>query len=845
MRLKSGVNTTLYKAGILTLQDVMLVDYKDLSRMPGISYNSVYRIRNFIEMFNSKEISRFSSYSWLDMVSHYLTFRDMLLSVQCSFFNNGIITAKEFLQYVTKSDAMTKRFSKIIRFLEENISTLYLKNTEFCKFGTKLLEEITPVIKKPKERQAVFQFLADVFVYGFVEKKLQKPLLYDEYIITKFYENKDLFVLAKRLIVEKCLQDGYIHNSTLVDKFGIPAINETFLLKQEFDSSEYKLVFDKERSSSQDKVFFVEPYTVREWLSSCSGNGKHWLIERLEGKSLQDIGIRESYSRENIRLVCNKLLQKKPLLYEDRWIPLFHEYAWSKKDFVELTGESVETYSYLCIVAKQGKKLLYGILSDDEVPEDIKERYKSRFCKNVRLLNGKYTHISSKNVLDRAVEIFAKDGICIADFLVKYKKFLEVNGLKQKTVNERAILARLFRSMNVLFTYGDRFRYYPIMSLEILYLQKELGLDEYSDCIISSKLLFNKKPELMKEYDIRDEYELHNLFRKRAKELTCHSISFHRMPTILFGKMTRKEQVRNFLKSYDIITLDKLAKLYCEKYGIEEDTFCAGYSKYIQAYRIGNGLFRYRSHADMLTEKEIAKVKGVLTDVIYSLKDALALFAKKLPKHRVSCFDDEVFLKLGYRHIKNVLFRKEFSTVGEAMDVYFAKPVTKFDKSLLGLSSIRPYLLKHMDECNLFRRSETEIVNRQWLLNHGFTPFLIQNFVTSVEKFAGNKVFSLYSLQQEGFRHKILENTKEYWLLSSFLRKSEQFHYHTSFMGILFDRNRLHPNLKTIIEDIYKEFGAVSTNQLVETIQLRFGVECPISKVELINRRLGVSSNSD
>ena len=840
MRLKSGVCSSLYKAGILTVQDILLTNYKELARLPGVSYASVYRIRDFMEKFNPKETEKFISFSWLDMVSHYIAFRNIMTSVQCSFVSSGIFTADEFLQYVAKNRGAKKRFSKDVQFLEKNLRALY-SNTEFSKFGLKLLETFSSFLKKPEERQAIFRFLADVFVYAFAEKKLQKPLLYDIYVSGRFFEDKNLCVLAKRLIVGECLESGTIHSSTLMEKFGIPFIHEEFFEKQEFDASEYKLVIDKEHSFKNDVIYFVEPYTVREWLASCSGNGKRWFTERLEGKSLQDIGTRESYSRENIRLVCNKLLEKKPLLYEDRWTPLFSAYAWTKKDFMELANESSETYMYLSIVVKPGDKLLYGILSDDMVSEEIKDRYRSRFSKNVRLLSGKYTHISAKNVLDRAVEIYAKNGICIDDFLVEYKKFLKENGLKQKSINNRAILARLFRSMNVLFTYGDCFRYYPLMSLEILYLQKELKLDSYKNCVISTKLLFDKNRELMKKFDIRDEYELHNLLRKRAKELTCQNMSFSRMPTVVFDKMTKKEQVRNFLKSFDIITLDKLSKLYCEKYGIEEDTFCSGYSQYIQAYKVGNGTFQYRSTADMLTEKEIRKVRGVLTGIFYSVTDAMALFAEKLPKHRLSCFDDEVFLRLGYRHIKNILFRKEFATVGDAMDKYFAEPVTKFDKSLLGLSSVRPYLLEHMDKYQLFRRSETEVVNQLWLKKHGFTASVIRDFVISVEKFAKDKVFTLYSLQHEGFRHVLLEKYKdEIWLLSSFLRTSKAFHYHTSSSGIFFDRNRLHPNLKTVVQDIYEEFGLIPITEIADIVRERFGVEYSLLRITQVSRQLGV-----
>ena len=59
-----------------------------------------------------------------------------------------------------------------------------------------------------------------------------------------------------------------------------------------------------------------------------------------------------------------------------------------------------------------------------------------------------------------------------------------------------------------------RFRYYAIQEREYAPLLDALGLQYYEDMELSSLKLLRDNPELMAEYDIRDEYELHNLLKK-------------------------------------------------------------------------------------------------------------------------------------------------------------------------------------------------------------------------------------------------------------------------------------------------------------------------------------------
>ena len=54
----------------------------------------------------------------------------------------------------------------------------------------------------------------------------------------------------------------------------------------------------------------------------------------------------------------------------------------------------------------------------------------------------------------------------------------------------------------------------------------------------STLKIFRDYPELMKEYDIRDEYELHNYLKKIWPSENA-SVKFGRMPTINVGELNK------------------------------------------------------------------------------------------------------------------------------------------------------------------------------------------------------------------------------------------------------------------------------------------------------------------
>jgi hypothetical protein len=100
----------------------------------------------------------------------------------------------------------------------------------------------------------------------------------------------------------------------------------------------------------------------------------------------------------------------------------------------------------------------------------------------------------------------------------------------------------------------------------------------------------------MRRYDIRDEYELHNLLKKLSGKLKFKNIEFTRMPMITFGNANRDDQVLDLLIRLAPVTKVEFAQAYENEYGVHAATFMGGYLKNIMEY-LHNGVLDISMHS--------------------------------------------------------------------------------------------------------------------------------------------------------------------------------------------------------------------------------------------------------
>ncbi|MBD5584292.1 MAG: hypothetical protein HDQ88_04365 [Clostridia bacterium] len=302
------------------------------------------------------------------------------------------------------------------------------------------------------------------------------------------------------------------------------------------------------------------------------------ILHRLDGHSLDGIGGQFNLTRERVRQIVNVAFSRRPVLYEDRYLYLFENYKFTREQFMAIFNEPASTYWYLFTLKNKHikEKGIPECLSDDYVLDELKDKVRSCVsCSNV-FLGGDYVRKTCLNIMRYVVDTRCKDPTTVEEFEQFYDEVLDELGMGNDEcvkLSHKYCVVQLSRMDGVLNGFSGTFRAYDFKAYDWQAFRDDLDLAEFNDMEISTRLLFVNRADLMRRYDIRDEYELHNILRKVWMDGPVH-VTFKKMPIMIVGNGDRERQVREILESYDYRSRRQYAELYFDKYGVRADNAC-------------------------------------------------------------------------------------------------------------------------------------------------------------------------------------------------------------------------------------------------------------------------------
>ena len=83
------------------------------------------------------------------------------------------------------------------------------------------------------------------------------------------------------------------------------------------------------------------------------------IMGRLEGKTLNELGLHYGVSREQIRQNMQRGLRNRPRLREDQYRYIYEHYDFSLDDFMLSFDEPKSTYYYLEIISRTNRARVY------------------------------------------------------------------------------------------------------------------------------------------------------------------------------------------------------------------------------------------------------------------------------------------------------------------------------------------------------------------------------------------------------------------------------------------------------------------------------------------------------
>lgn len=577
----------------------------------------------------------------------------------------------------------------------------------------------------------------------------------------------DDFVLDK---VMSCFEDiGF-------SGISFKRIREVF--PEEFDETRIKqcigrLLADKKLEYVDFKLYRVYPsiyYIIEQ--SSLKYEEKDIMLKKLSGMTLEAIAQEYGVTRERIRQKFEKNLRKLRaqlqtnygffVFDEDYYAYLYSNYEVIKEMWLDFLGVSNKTFSYLVNSQVKGKKQILEALSDPKIDLILKLKIKDYLNRNKILIDGQLIEKQRSDIEDYALSKVARDELSYDEFVERYNELLQQNGIdfdeKLYYTDEirRTRSRRLSDSMFCLWKQGEKLRYYDISGQDYEELLQRLNLGKYTNIELSTLKFIEDFPEMMKKYDIRDQYELHNLLKKIVDVNAYHDMVFHRQPMIQFGEFDRSKAVYSVLEAVTPATTEELVEYIHMEFGYDKATTIWTYLQSLnQFYHQGV----YSIDFKRIPDDRVSLFKERLREEFYYISEVKEIYKEIFGDVDLEEINPFSLKSMGFTVFKTYVIQN-FQTAESyfthrltAQDVY---DISTLNEKFANLNTYYHVYLALRQNYDIFLFDKKQAITMNRLSKFGITKEDIKKFCDDVVEFAEEGTcFTMHSLREAGFVSKL------------------------------------------------------------------------------------------
>ena len=560
---------------------------------------------------------------------------------------------------------------------------------------------------------------------------------------------------------------------------------------------------------------------------------------RLAGKTLQEIGDQYGLTRERVRQLSQKGLKNKPQLREDKYTYIYNNYDFYAEDMFLAFDEPQETYHYLEMIStvpRARRKPIEKLLTDTSIPAEQRRRAERAVYKEYVTIDGVRVRKYRPDLVKHFVRVLCREQTKYDDFQEMYHAQLDALDLSDNSsyVLDSRTYENILRDCDyVLWNYNRSFRYYNIPEHDCDELLSTLNLGEYENVEISALKLFRDYPDLMRQYDIKDEFELHNLLKKICSDSEA-KINFRRTPTIEIGTIDRDDQVLSLLLQYAPVSGEEFACRYEETYGIKAQTVLANYMGSFAPYYF-NGVYSIDFAA--LPATQVERMRGVLVQDFYTIQEIKRLYKREFPDGDESLINPYNLKTMDFRVYSGYVIRNTYSTAAE----YFRYLLTTDDivdarnisKSILYVVAYSSELYRLRADYEIVEFSPLQYINIRRLNEAGVTIEQFRNYCRDVfhhcEK---GEYFTIASLRQDGFTHEMDDLGFDEWFYSSVLLEDrERFSYQRIGGTRLFLCGKPGANLGDMLVWLLEKYEKIDFYDLQDLLENQYGIVLPKEKL--------------
>lgn len=767
LKLSARPSNCLLLAGIQTVQDILNLTYQELSELPRMGQKSIDEILTKLYS-RTQVVEEYEMRDALDFILDY--FIKDIMNCHVSFPKQEIILR---IKYV------------------------------FSTLPKEELDYVLSLIEMDREGQ--MDEILECYVY--TDSGMTNALR--NYILNLLEKDAFTFVPFDEIIGQMPLsiqRNGYARD----------CINE--------------LIYQNKIEQCENEIRIRYPSILEYADSIQKSNVRQALLGRLRGETLEEIGGCLGVTRERIRQIISATLKKRPIhVKEDEYQVFYEKYEFTKDEFLTIFNADEYIWNYLKITYKGGKLPLEALLEDSQLTSTLRKRVH-------RLIYQDYLHIGDNLIKKSRLEIsryliseYCKEVMSIDDFWVLYHDFITEHGLGE---NER--IKYPLRTMEnaisdydiVAWQYGRKFRYYPMAIYDFEAFFERIQWNQYHDVELSTYRIFCDYPEVMVEYDIQNEYELHNIIKKLPVELIGEQVRVTNMPYLAFGECDRAMQTIELLLELAPISREDLAEVFEKKYGHRRDTVSGYFSNVIDEYYY-DGM--YRVDETPLSQEEFFALKENLKEDFYFLNDIKQLYLRLFPKGDLQKINAYNIKQLGFKVNSSYAFSNTYASA----DAFFRNLLTQNDRidftyeytELWNIPAFRMVIEQLREDFELFEYAPSRFIHYRCLQQVRITKDYLKQYVQEALLFANEEYFTIHSLRLAGFEHDLDELGFEDWFYESLIRYHPSVQFRRFKDRMLLKQHEEKICLIDFLEELLQNLISIDIYDFIDLVKSRYGIE--------------------
>lgn len=557
------------------------------------------------------------------------------------------------------------------------------------------------------------------------------------------------------------------------------------------------------------------------------------LQDRIDGRTLEEVGAQHGLSRQRISQMEKKVIRKiersKAVFDEDRYKYLYTSYSIEKEFFVEYLGES-KLWNYLIIRYQHGNKNIEESLEDKRITPEVRRLVERWIYRNYIEVDGLRVPAQRSEIEDVVAEQYCKDEVTLEEFFALYERFLQEHDITDERLivteqTRRTRSNRLADSMKILWKRNQRLRYYEIESGDYAELLETINLAQFDNVDISTRKFIIEYPELMERYDIRDEYELHNLLKKIHAEHENTELRFGRMPNLHFGVFDCEASVKEMLFALAPIGINELAEALSAEYGHRKETVMANWLQCISEY-YHQGV--YSVDYEVMPDEHMTALKAHLPNDFYYLSEVRKIYQKNVANADVTLLTTFNLKRMGFLVGTSYVIQNHptaeayFESILLAKDIVDIAPISK---RYTGLTAYSACLSGIKRERQIIEFEPYQYINIRRLNKLGIEMNALCRYCDEVWSFlADDTYFSIQSIRRAGFEAELDSLGFGDLFYTSLLKEDGRFSWQRVGNTVILSPVKHNFSVHDFLVALIKQEESIDIDEFVELLNGTYGV---------------------